>query len=133
MMFPFAIPGITSLASSALHTWNRIAESKAAEKAQPPLDFQALLNTVAGAGSTSGSGEGGLQQGMAALPEVRGALAAAGSGTQVQFTVSPDGSLSRMLPGGGPQDIPLSAESQALFRQWNTANPGASLSVGLVG
>lgn len=125
VMFPFAIPALTSVAANVLDRWGRAAQPTA-ENQISAADFQKLLNTASAAGASSAS-----TQGMAALPEVKAVLSSAGAGTPVQLEISPDGGLSRVLPGGGKQALPLSSQSQAIVRQWASANPGAS-SVSLV-
>jgi len=130
MTFPFAITGISNLASTALHAWNRMTDSQSASAGSgATADFQALLNK---ASLTQANNGDGFPQSVAALPEVKATLASVGAGTPVQVTVFPDGTVSQKLPSGEQQDIPLSADSQAYIRQWNMANPGASLSIPLV-
>jgi hypothetical protein len=130
MTFPFAINGISNLASTALHAWNRMTDSQSASAVSgPTADFQALLQK---ASSTQANNGDGFPQGVAALPEVKATLASVGAGTPVQVTVSPDGSVSQILPSGEQKAISLSADSQAYVQQWNMANPGASLSIPLV-
>jgi len=129
-MFPFAIPAITSLATSALQRWNRAADAQAqAAEASQTTDFQTLLNHAASGGKNSA---GAIQQNVAALPEVQSLLASAGSGATVRLSVSRDGSLSQILPGGEKVTVPLSSQSHAVVRQWAAATPEASTAIALV-
>jgi hypothetical protein len=130
MPYPFAITGVTTLATTALNVWNRMTASPSASVVfGENVNFQTLLNQ---ASSSQGGGAGSFQQGVSALPEVKAALASAHSGTPVQITLSVDGSLSQILPGGTRQGIPLGTESQAYLRQWNATNPGEALSISLI-
>jgi len=141
VMLPFAIPGIVSLADTALKTWNRITETQAATKAQPTVDFLSLLqkaSNVSGAGAVQNPAAANLANGQdfqsrfAALPEVKSVLSASTPGAQVNFSVSPEGNLYQTLPSGGQQQVSLSAESQALFRQWAVAgNSGTPMALTL--
>ncbi|MDD5348806.1 MAG: hypothetical protein PHQ12_01225 [Chthoniobacteraceae bacterium] len=127
MMTPFAVSGISSLAQSALATWNRITEPKAAQETPSPVAFQAVLNQAV----TAGRGTADIQRQLSALPEVKAALAASGTEAGAPFILAPDGTLSRVLPNGGTQSLSLSAESQAYCRSCAAANPGASISLTL--
>lgn len=138
-MLPFAIPAIASFAETALQTWNRVADARAVSKAQPSVDFLALLEKASPAGAAgiaqmvNAAGSQSVHGSLASLPEVKSALSACVPGTQVNFSVSPNGELYQMLPGGGRAQVSLSTESQALLRQsTGAAGNGGSVALTLL-
>ena len=127
-MIPLAIPAAVSLANTAVATWNRMADARAAAKAQPQpvVDFQSLLRQQGGAGDGQA-----LAQKLKAVPEVAAALAGQPAGARVNFAATADGSLYQVMPGGAVQKIALSAQSQAAVRQLSSGAGGASGVIGV--
>lgn len=130
-MLPLAIPAIASVAGSAVQAWKGVAKAKAAAQSptlaeQPKkADFSTVL-----AQANSAGGSQGIQSQLAALPEVKAALASSSPGTQVKFNLSGQ-SLFRVSSNGTQQAIALSSASQNAVRGLTAMNPGAASSVTL--
>jgi hypothetical protein len=130
------------LAGSAVETWKGIANSRAAAKGKTQMqsaskaDFSTLLARVNSASPAALQGQAtlnqqGVQSELAALPEVRAALASSSPGTQVKFAMSGQG-LSRVSPNSMQQAIALSPASQNAVRSLAAAmNSGAAPSMTL--
>ena len=62
-----------------------------------------------------------MEQLLLELPEVRSLLSAMPA-KDAQLVLSPQGALSLRVAGWGEQQIQLGTESQALVKQWLSAN-----------
>lgn len=128
IMIPLLVPGIVSLASAALDTWNNIAAAKnASASPQPKVEFDGLLQKAglaalqqlsnqtqsASAGNQIGSLTGSLWQ----SPEIQSALNVRGFLQQGGLRIAADGSVALMSPNGTSQNLVLSPETQAIARQ----------------
>lgn len=119
-MLPVAITGIVSLADTALQTWNRIAESHPSAKSDSKVEFHSMLDKVMNGPQRLGSGPScaqNLQSRVSALPEIQGALKTALPGSLMIFSVTPNGNLFQVLPGGEQRPVALSMDSQAILAQ----------------
>lgn len=138
-MLPLVIPAIASVASTAFETWGRVAEAQAAAKTQAtarvqsPADFTAFLDKtkVLTANFQPALTGADLQNKLAALPEVKAMLNSDFPGAQMSLSVSPQGQITRQLPGGMKLSVVLSPESQAAVNQMVASNGGSALLVNL--
>jgi hypothetical protein len=128
-MLPLAIPAIASVAGSVIQAYHKAGDAKAQAQAQQAskVDFNKMLTN---AGSAGVQNPQGIQGQLAALPEVKAALASNAPGTQVKFSMSGQG-LSLISANGTQQPIALSPASQSAIRNMSAMNSGAPTSVTL--
>ncbi len=126
-MAPLAITGITSLIGTAVNAVDRFAQRKAAEHAQPTVEFARLLQSASAPDAKTIKAEEikAASRELLDAPEVQAALSGKDLSKGVTLRVE-GGQVSIVAPDGSTQSVRLSSESQALAQKLN----GLDLAVG---
>jgi hypothetical protein len=125
-MIPLLIPGVISLASSAMDAWHKATSAKtAAPQGQPKVTFDNLLKMAATATAPkvvlSQSQVNTMAGQFLQSPEMQAALNGSGVSQAVGVSIAGNGSVSVTTPGGGSRNLVLSPQTQALAVQLGQA------------